>query len=118
MATSKDEIKEAVAESLLEALAVAEEKQREHNASARGIIQVIVQILQVVLLPTLAYLLLQSVQVQKQVAVIQVQIAEMSHHLKEHDLVSSESVRKNAVLHHRNKQLKACSACHSNGDGE
>lgn len=112
---TKHDLKEAVSESLLEALQIAEEKQRKDSFSIKAVLVGVVQILQVLLLPILAYLLLQSVNVQKEIAVLQIQMTGISSNLEKHNETSSDAVRKNAVLHHNNRQLN-CGNCHGSGE--
>jgi len=109
---TKESIKEAVSESLLEALQAAEEKQKQDSWSARSIIQILVQILQVFLIPVLAYLLLQTVNLQKEVVAIQYQIKEVDEHITEHIDDTTTKARDTASWHHTDNILP-CYRCHN-----
>jgi len=110
--TTKNDIKEAVSESLLEALQAAEEKQKQDSWSARSIIQMLVQILQVFLIPILAYLLLQTVNLQKEIVAIQYQIKSVDEHITEHIDDTTTKAQETASWHHTNNILP-CYGCHN-----
>lgn len=101
---TKSDIKDAVNESLLEALAAAEEKQKQDNKSLKAYLQGFIQVLQICLLPVLAYLLLQVVQLQKDVVKIQEQI---SHHQEDTD----DKAMVSALIHHTGN-ISPCDGCH------
>lgn len=117
---TKGEIKEAVNESLLEALNAAEEKQRQDAFSPRAILQAITQIIQVILIPILGYLLLQVVQlqkdivgIQKDIAVLRVDVKEVNDHILDHTSQTTEKAASNAILHHSKLVTNApCTGCH------
>ncbi len=108
---TKEAIKEAVSESLLEALSVANQKQEDDKYSVKSVLAALVQILQIVLLPILGYLLLQNVNVQKDIVELRKDVAAVQAHLTEHHEGNRETSIKNAVIHHVEKSQK-CDSCH------
>jgi hypothetical protein len=108
---TKNEIKEAVSESLLEALQVAEDRQRKDSTSIKSIVATILSILQVFLVPVLAYLLLQSVQIQKEIVDIKAKMISIDDHVTDHITLSDIKSKETAAWHHT-KNILACDDCH------
>lgn len=109
---TKDEIKEAVSESLLEALKVAEERQRQDSMSFKSIMSSVISVIQVFLVPILAYLLLQSVQVQKEIVAIRAQITAVNTNVESHIQKTDEKDKVAGIIHHTGL-MSTCTGCHN-----
>ena len=111
MQPTKNDIKEAVSESLLEALQVAEERQKQDSTSFKSIVASIISLIQIVLVPVLAYLLLQSVQIQKDIVAIRAQITSVDDHVTDHIAASDVKSKETAAWHHT-RNILDCDSCH------
>lgn len=110
---TKDDVRAAVSESLLEALQVAEDKQRKDSTSLKSVVATILSVLQVFLVPVLAYLLLQSVQIQKEIVDIKAKMISIDEHVTDHITQSDIKSKETAAWHHT-KNILACDDCHGN----
>jgi hypothetical protein len=102
----KHEIREVINESLLEAVMEANSR---NNKSTKNMI---LTILQVILAPLIAWLLWNSVEIQKDIVLLRVQVAQANEHLVEH-MSDVEQARSSSIVLHHTKVLPNCTACHS-----
>jgi hypothetical protein len=103
---AKNEIKQVINDSLVEAL-------REVNLQqTKSPLSVLLIIFQIILVPTLFWLLSNSVEIQKDIVLLRVQVAQANQHLVEHMETVDDARSANVILHH-SKALPDCSACHS-----
>lgn len=121
---TKNELREAVAESLIEALKAADEHQQPKTPAAY-LWKLLGQIIPVLIIALLSWVSITIIDVQRDIALIQKDIIllqngvlSVTDHLHEHDTNVAERTRQNARIHHIEPEQK-CTACHipeSTGD--
>jgi hypothetical protein len=102
----KHEIKQVINDSLVEALREANLQQ------SKSPLNTLLMIFQIILVPALFWLLLNSVEIQKDIVLLRVQVAQANQHLVEHMESVDDAKSANVILHH-SQALPDCSACHS-----
>jgi len=103
---TKQEIKDEVVESLLDAIIAANVKK------SYSVSNILLTILQVAVVPLIGWLLLTSVEIQKDIVLMRYQLQEVNTHLKEHiDAVDSARMS-SSTLHHA-ENLPNCVICHT-----
>jgi hypothetical protein len=115
MAT-KEELKEAVSESLLEALKVAEEKQKESdvvtNSGLNWVLNLLNKLMPMALLALMGWIALTIVDNQKDLLAMRLQVNAMDNTMKTFMDKDMRKSATSALLHH-STTVNPCSGCHT-----
>jgi hypothetical protein len=106
-----NKIKRAVDESLLETLQIVEDKQKERKSSWRGYLDFIGSVIPAASLAILGWLLLATIQTQKEIISMKENISQNTAHITEYTIASSARISANAMIHHVEPEQR-CNACH------
>jgi len=118
---TKESIKEAVSESLLEALQVADDK-RQAKKDERGltyVLDIFGKTIPIIIVALISWMCVTIVEVQKEIALTQKDIAaarseigQVKEHLISHDVNSELNRQKSSLLHHT-AIVNPCTSCHT-----
>ena len=101
----KNEIRQAVNDSLIDAIKTANE------SKSKSVTEIFLTILQIALVPLIGWLLLNSVEIQKDIVLMRYQLAEVNNHLQDHMDAVENRKSESVILHHSN-ELPDCTTCH------
>lgn len=102
----RQEIKDAVNESLIDAITEA------NGRVSRSATNILLVVLQIIVVPLIGWLLWTSVEIQKDIVLMRYQLQEFNTNLEKH-IITVEDGRESAILlHHSLKGSPICSECH------